>query len=109
MAHSAICKQVDAEALSHEEFLAPAEPASEGNEEEVCVSSMTRKVTANDKWEKISKSDLPENNNTGRVIGPVPWTGSSKAFTVKTTPGEIETFKDKRGETFCEEMMTWSL
>ena len=64
------------------------------DDEEVGVENSIYKMSEAADWEKIDKHNLPDNNNNGRPIKPIPWTGGDKEFSLKVTDVEIESFKN---------------
>ena len=57
------------------------DPALEGaKKEDAGVNNTICRVIATDQWEKVDKSNLPHNNNTARVVKPIPWTGRREKF-----------------------------
>ena len=72
MAYTAIYQYVNTEASTFEDFNVSPDPVLEGIEEHAGVDNTIYKVTGGDEWEKIDKNNLPENNNTARVIEPIP-------------------------------------
>ena len=106
MAHTAIHACADQEASTCGDCNLPHPAVLEGVEEEVAVQNKTHEVTPSNKWKETNNINDQENDNTVKVMEPVPWTGESKEFTVNATPEEIKSFKDEQGEiSFCNILM----
>jgi hypothetical protein len=61
-------------------------------------------LTPTDEWTRVDDDD-----NNGRTIDPIEWTGGSEEFSVNITDEEVNTLKDNDKEIRYEKVFEWYL
>jgi hypothetical protein len=79
-------------------------PPLDGDDEIETEDGTLYSFTPTEEW-----SCVDDDEDSGRSIDPIEWTGGDEEFSVNITDAEINTLKDEKGEIRYEKVFEWAL
>ena len=104
MNYSAVCEYSDKGSSTLQEYQLPPDPFLVGDDEIETADGTRYTSTPTEEWNRIDE------NNIGRTIDPIEWTGGNEEFTVHITDEEVKTLlMDDNKEIRFEKVFQWCL
>jgi hypothetical protein len=92
--HSSTCNQ----------YQLPCEPVLDGDDEIETEGGTLYSLTPTEEWSRVD-----DDEDVGRSIDTIEWTGGDEDFYVDVADAEINILKDEKGEIRYEKVFEWAL
>jgi hypothetical protein len=104
MAYRAVCEYSNKESSTFNEYQLPYLVVREGDDAIESEDGTLYSLTPTEEWTRVD-----DNDNNGRTIDPIEWTGGNEEFSVKITDEEVKTLMDDNKEIRYEKVFEWCL
>jgi hypothetical protein len=89
MAYEAVCEYSNKVSSTFNEYQFPYLVVREGDDQILTEEGTLYSLTPTEEWTRVDDDD-----NNGRTIDPIEWTGGNEEFSIKITDEELKTLKD---------------
>jgi hypothetical protein len=104
MANKAVCEYSNKESSTFNEYQLPYLVVCEEDDQILTEEGTLYSLTPTEEWTRVD-----DNDNNGRTIDPIEWTGGDEEFSVKITDEEVKTLMDDNKEIRYEKVFEWCL
>jgi hypothetical protein len=104
MAYEAVCEYSNKESSTFNEYQLPYIVVREGDDQIQTEEGTLYSLTPAEEWTRVGYDD-----NNGRTIDPIEWTGGDDEFSISITDEELDTLKDDSKEIRYEKVFEWCL
>jgi hypothetical protein len=104
IAYDAVCEYSNKQHSTFNRYQLPSELVIDGDDGIETEDGTLYSLTPTEEWSRVD-----DDEDGGRSIDPIEWTGGDEDFYINITDVEINTLKDEKGEIWYEKVFEWAL